>query len=42
MSGPLVVDAAYVAFAEHLDAPLLTGDHRLAAAPGIGCTTITV
>lgn len=27
-------DAAYVALAEALDAPLLTRDHRLAAAPG--------
>ena len=27
-------DAAYVALAEALDAPLLTADHRLAAAPG--------
>jgi len=27
-------DAAYVALAETLDAPLLTRDHRLAAAPG--------
>ncbi|MBO9569224.1 MAG: type II toxin-antitoxin system VapC family toxin [Cellulomonas iranensis] len=35
-------DAAYVALAEHLDAPLLTGDHRLAAAPGVGCTVVTV
>ncbi len=28
-------DAAYVALAEALDAPLLTGDSRLATAPGI-------
>jgi predicted nucleic acid-binding protein len=27
-------DAAYVALAEALDAPLLTRDRRLAAAPG--------
>jgi len=27
-------DEAYVALAEALDAPLLTRDHRLAAAPG--------
>lgn len=26
-------DATYVALAEHLGAPLLTGDHRLAEAP---------
>ena len=26
-------DATYVALAEHLKAPLLTGDHRLAATP---------
>jgi predicted nucleic acid-binding protein len=26
-------DATYVALAEHLNAPLLTGDHRLAATP---------
>ncbi|MFT4035810.1 MAG: type II toxin-antitoxin system VapC family toxin [Patulibacter sp.] len=32
-----VYDAAYVALAELLDAPLLTGDRRLARAPGIGC-----
>lgn len=30
-------DAAYVALAEALDAPLLTVDRRLANAPGIGC-----
>ncbi|MEM9558564.1 MAG: type II toxin-antitoxin system VapC family toxin [Acidobacteriota bacterium] len=31
-------DAAYVALAEALDAPLLTGDRRVAAAPGHGAT----
>ena len=31
-------DAAYVALAERLGAPLITGDARLARAPGIGCT----
>jgi predicted nucleic acid-binding protein len=30
-------DAAYVALAEALDAPLLTGDRRIAGAPGIRC-----
>jgi predicted nucleic acid-binding protein len=29
-------DAAYVALAEALGAPLLTGDRRLAGAPGLG------
>jgi predicted nucleic acid-binding protein len=29
-------DAAYVALAEALDAPLLTRDRKLAAAPGLG------
>jgi len=29
-------DAAYVALAEVLSAPLLTGDRRLAGAPGLG------
>ncbi|MFT4034726.1 MAG: type II toxin-antitoxin system VapC family toxin [Patulibacter sp.] len=32
-----VYDAAYVALAELLDAPLLTGDQRLARAPGVRC-----
>ena len=32
-----VYDAAYVALAEALDAPLLTADARLAKAPGVGC-----
>ena len=30
-------DAAYVALAERLGAPLITGDARLARAPGIAC-----
>jgi predicted nucleic acid-binding protein len=33
-----VYDAAYVALAEFLDAPLLTADRRLANAPGVRCT----
>jgi predicted nucleic acid-binding protein len=32
-----VYDAAYVALAEAVQATLLTGDHRLAAAPGPRC-----
>ncbi|NQY56580.1 MAG: type II toxin-antitoxin system VapC family toxin [Ilumatobacteraceae bacterium] len=32
-----IYDAAYVALAELLDATLLTGDNRLAAAPGTRC-----
>jgi predicted nucleic acid-binding protein len=35
-------DAAYVALAEALDAPLLTRDRRLAAAPGHVATIILV
>lgn len=31
-------DAAYIALAERLDAPLLTCDAKLAAAPGLACT----
>lgn len=30
-------DALYVALATALDVPLLTGDSRLAAAPGLPC-----
>lgn len=30
-------DAAYVALAETIDAPLLTGDRRLSHAPGLRC-----
>lgn len=30
-------DAAYVALAEQLDAPLLTADQRIANAPGVNC-----
>jgi len=33
-----VYDAAYVALAETLDAPLVTADARLAKAPGVTCT----
>ena len=31
-------DAAYIALAEAIDAPLLTADRRLAATPGARCT----
>jgi predicted nucleic acid-binding protein len=34
-------DAAYVAAAEALGVALLTGDQRLAAAPGRHCTIVT-
>jgi predicted nucleic acid-binding protein len=34
-------DAAYVALAEELAAPLLTLDQRLARAPGPTCTFLT-
>lgn len=34
-------DAAYVAAAELLDVPLLTGDAKLAGAPGLRCQVIT-
>lgn len=37
-----VYDAAYVALAEQLDVPLLTGDVRLADAPGPRCRTEVV
>ena len=33
-------DAAYVAAAEHLDAPLVTGDRKLAAATGPRCQIV--
>ncbi|MGH2735257.1 MAG: type II toxin-antitoxin system VapC family toxin [Actinomycetota bacterium] len=32
-----VYDAAYIALAETIGCPLLTGDRRLAGAPGIAC-----
>lgn len=35
-------DAAYLALAEHLDAPLVTRDRRLAGVPGVTCPIITV
>jgi predicted nucleic acid-binding protein len=35
-------DATYVALAEALDCPLLTGDARLAAAPGPHCPMVVV
>lgn len=35
-------DAAYVALAEHLDAPLVTRDQRLAGVPGISCRIVAV
>jgi predicted nucleic acid-binding protein len=35
-------DASYVALAESLDTTLLTGDERLARAPGIQCEVLTV
>ncbi len=34
-------DAAYVALAERLDAPLVTADRRLASLPGARCRFIT-
>jgi predicted nucleic acid-binding protein len=34
-------DAAYVALAETIDAPLVTLDQRMQRAPGIGCTIET-
>ena len=33
-------DAAYIALAEALDVPLLTCDHRLAKAHGVGCELV--
>lgn len=33
-------EAAYVAVAEHLAVPLVTGDRRLAAAPGLRCEIV--
>ena len=33
-----VYDASYVALAEAIDAVLLTGDERLAEAPGVRCS----
>ncbi|MFG1924040.1 type II toxin-antitoxin system VapC family toxin [Cryptosporangium sp. NPDC048952] len=35
-------DAAYVAAAERLGCPLVTGDGRLAKAPGVRCATLVV
>ena len=35
-------DAAYVALAERLDAPLVTADQRLARAPGLRCEVVAV
>lgn len=35
-------DAAYVSLAERLDVPLLTGDHRLAKAPGIRAEVLVI
>jgi predicted nucleic acid-binding protein len=35
-------DAAYVALAERLEVPLLTGDRRLATAPGIKAEVVVV
>jgi predicted nucleic acid-binding protein len=37
-----VNDALYVVLARHLQAPLVTGDLRLAAAPGLGVEVIRV
>lgn len=36
----IVHDAVYVALAEHLDAPLLTGDRKLAGAPNLPVTVL--
>jgi predicted nucleic acid-binding protein len=35
-------DACYVALARNLGCPLVTGDRRLARAPGLGVPLITV
>jgi predicted nucleic acid-binding protein len=35
-------DASYVALAEQLGLPLITGDARLAQAPGITCSVVVV
>ncbi len=35
-------DAAYVALAELVEAPLLTADHALASAPGLRCEIVLV
>lgn len=35
-------DATYIALAEHLQCALLTGDHRLARAPGTTCPITTI
>ncbi|MBO3089398.1 type II toxin-antitoxin system VapC family toxin [Cellulomonas dongxiuzhuiae] len=35
-------DAAHVALAAHLEAPLLTGDRRLAGAPGVTCQVVAI
>lgn len=43
MTGSITVyDAAYVALAELLDAPLLTADRRLAKAPGFGAKVVVL
>lgn len=43
MTGSMTVyDAAYVALAELLDAPLLTADRRLARAPGLGAEVVLI
>jgi len=36
-----VADALYVVLAQHLDAPLITTDQRLANSPGLAVATIT-